>query len=124
MKTAAALYVVEKRPHWFSSRFQIALCVIAGGLAFAAIENLMYLRVYIPEPSAGLIEWRWTICMALHTSCSFIVGLGLMRVWLDVWTRRARPRLALGFPYLLTAVIFHGTYNAFAVFLALSSFQF
>lgn len=124
MKMAAALYVVEKRPYWFSSRLQIALCALAGGLAFAAIENVIYLEVYIPNPSAGLVQWRWTICTGLHTACSFIAGMGLMRIWQDAWKRRARPDLTVGYPYLVTAILIHGSYNAFAVYLSLSDYQF
>lgn len=124
MKVAAGLYIVEKRPFFFRSRIQIALCAIAGGFAFACIENVLYLHVYVPIPPPGLVRWRWTICVALHTGCSFIASLGLMRIWEDVWKRRARPRIHLGFPYLVTAVVLHGAYNAFALVLALTRFHF
>jgi RsiW-degrading membrane proteinase PrsW (M82 family) len=124
MKTAAVLYVIEKRPYWYRSPLQIALCALAGGLAFAAIENLMYLHVHIADPSPGLVYWRWTVCTGMHTACSFIAGLGLVRIWRDVWKRRARPNLTLGFPYLAAAILIHGSYNAFAMYLAMSDYQF
>ncbi len=124
MKTAAALYVVEKRPFLFRSPFQIAICVLVGAFVFSATENILYLKVYIPDASSILIRWRWTVCLAMHMGCSLIVGLGIMRIWRDVWQRRARPRLTLGFPYVLTAVILHGAYNAFAVILSLAGLRF
>ena len=111
MKLAAAAYVVEKRPFLFRSRLQILICALASGLAFAAIENLLYLHVYIPNPSPSQVAWRWTICTGLHAGCSLIGGLGLARIWKDVWARRGRARQPLGFPYLVTAIIIHGTYN-------------
>lgn len=115
MKTAAAMYVVEKKPFFFRSSVQILICALAGGLAFATIENLLYLHVYIPNPSQRIIVWRWTICTAMHTTCTFITGIGMVRIWRDTWTRHARPRLTFAFPFLLTAIIIHGGYNAFAV---------
>ena len=115
MKLAAAAYVVEKRPFLFQSRFQILVCALASGLAFATLENLLYLKVYIPAPSPALSAWRWTVCTGLHTGCSLIGGLGLARIWKDLWARRGRARQPLGFPYLVTAVVIHGTYNGLAV---------
>lgn len=120
MKLAAAAYVVEKQPFLFQSRFQILVCALASGLAFAALENLLYLNVYIPDASAAQAAWRWTVCTGLHTGCSFIGGMGLARIWKDVRVRRARARQRLGFPYLLTAVIIHGTYNGLVVVLYVS----
>ena len=115
MKTAAAMYVVERKPFLFRSSGQILLCALAGGLAFATIENLLHLHVYIPNPPQGLVVWRWTICTAMHTACTFITGIGMARIWRDTWTRHARPRLTLAFPFLVAAIIVHGSYNAFAV---------
>ncbi|MCG3178032.1 MAG: hypothetical protein BIFFINMI_00355 [Phycisphaerae bacterium] len=112
MKVAAALYVVERRPWLFRSPLQLALCALAGGLIFAAIENLLYLHVYVPDPSAALVRWRWTVCVALHTTCSFVTGLGLIRIWSDVWRRHDRPRTELMLPMWIAAVALHGLYNA------------
>lgn len=124
MKVAAGMYVVEKRPFFFRSGFQIVICALAGGLVFACIENLVYLNVYIHDPSLTMVRWRWTICVALHMGCSFIAGLGLMRIWRDTWHRTQRPRIHLGFPYLVAAMVLHGAYNAFALVLALADFRF
>ena len=124
MKVGMATYIVEKRPYLFSSARQVLLAAIAGGLAFSIIENIMYLHFYIPDPSPGIVHWRWTVCVVMHTGCSFIAGLGILRVWRDAWKRMARPRLTLAYPYLLTAFIIHGVYNGFAVGLALVNFQF
>jgi len=117
MKTAAAMYVIERRPFLFKSPVQIAVCVVAGALVFATLENLLYLNVYVPQPPVWLVRWRWSVCVALHVGCTLVAGLGLMRIWRDTWERRARPRLVLGFPYLVTAIVIHGTYNALAVVL-------
>ncbi len=115
MKVALPLWIVEKRPFLYRSRRQIAVSVLMSGLAFAAIENVMYLYVYFPEHRATLAPWRWTVCVALHMGCSLVAGLGLMRIWSRSMSRRERPQLAHGAPMLMAAAVIHGGYNAFAV---------
>ncbi len=117
MKVSAALYVVERRPFLFRSSVQIMLTVLAGALVFSSVENLIYLHVYVRHPAVALIAWRWTVCVALHTGCTFIAGLGLVRIWRDAWKRMDRPRLPLASPYLATAIVLHGVYNATALIL-------
>lgn len=117
MKTALAFWVVENRPHWFRSTFQILLTAVGGGLVFSAIENLMYLNIYIENPTAEIILWRWTVCVFLHTGCSFITGLGLARTWKNTWSRLETPRMGIGLPYLTVAVVIHGSYNGLCILL-------
>ena len=124
MKTALALYVVEKKPFLFRSRVQIAACVLGAAFVFAALENLLYLNVYVAKPTPGLIRWRWSVCVAMHMGCTLVAGLGLMRIWKDVWQRLERPRLALGYPYVIAAVVVHGAYNTLALILSAAGFTF
>jgi len=115
-KIALALWVVEKRPYLFSSIPQILLCAAAGGLAFAAIENLVYFNVYVPDHTPAFELWRWTVCVALHVGCSFTAGIGLTRIWVNTMRRLERPKLALGVPWLVAAMIGHGLYNGATLF--------
>lgn len=136
MKVAIALWVIEKRPYLFRMPFQILLCALAGGLAFAFIENLIYLNVYIPgaaETNGGeytqaisspvltdLATWRWTVCTGLHATCSFFAGLGLIRMWSHAITHHTRPKIAHAAPMIVTAMIGHGLYNGMATIAELS----
>jgi hypothetical protein len=124
MKTAAALWVVEKRPFLFTSRLQIMFCVMAAGLCFAVIENLLYLNVYISDPSREIVIWRWTVCVALHVGCTTISGIGLARIWKTTTNDLTPPQLSLGAPFLIAAVIIHSSYNIFAVILQNVLFSF
>jgi hypothetical protein len=124
MKNGLALIVVETRPFLFRSKLQIGICALVAGLAFAAIENLMYLHVYIPNPESGLVLWRWTICVALHTGCALIGALGVMRMWQDVWRDSKRANVNRAFPYLATAAVIHGVYNLLAVLAGMTGFGF
>ncbi|TVS15347.1 MAG: PrsW family intramembrane metalloprotease [Planctomycetaceae bacterium] len=114
-KIMAALVTVEKWPFAFRSAWQIIVCCAMGGAVFAVIENLLYLHVYVREPSAELIYWRWTVCTALHVGCSLIAAWGVVHVWKDVWQHHRPPRVELGYPFWMTAIVIHGVYNAFAL---------
>ena len=123
-KSAAALWVIERRPFLFRSPVQIMLCAVASGLAFAAIENLIYLNVYIVDPSPGIVWWRWTICTALHVTCTTIVGIGLVRLWQRARTHLRLPSLHEALPWLIAGIALHGLYNAGAVVLEVSGYRF
>lgn len=115
LKLAIPLWVIEKRPWLFSQGGQVLVCAFAGGMAFAVIENWVYLNIYIPNPSARLVVWRWTVCVLLHVSCSIIAGLGLIRVRQQMHATRSRPQLFHGASWIVAAIVLHGSYNLAAV---------
>lgn len=119
VKISAPLYLAERRPHLFALRTQILLCAGASGLVFAVIENVLYLNVYIPEPSEDIVLWRWSVCVALHTGCSLLAGVGVARMWKDSWQRHARPRASLAAPFIAAAAVVHGVYNGLATVISL-----
>ncbi len=111
MKAALPLWVVRRRPWWFLSSGQIVLTMLASGAAFAAIENLLYLHVYIPDPEPWLVLWRWTVCVGLHTACTFLSALGLIRLWRGAVERGEIPQVERFLPWLTAAVLLHLAYN-------------
>jgi hypothetical protein len=112
MKVAAGAYLVEARPYLFRRAGQLYLATVGAALVFAAIENALYLSVYIPNPSIELILWRWTACVALHTGCTAVATRGLLRVWQESVSEFRPPRIGSALPSLVTAIILHGAYNA------------
>ena len=114
-KVAMALWVVEKRPFWFKALWQIFVCAACGGLAFAAIENLLYIYVYVPEHTPEFVQFRWTVCVFLHVSCSLVAAVGLARVWDNAIRNLHPPKLALGVPWFTIAMVGHGLYNLVVV---------
>lgn len=123
-KNLIGLYVAEKRPYLFKSSGQILLCSAMGGLVFALIENLLYLHVYIENPSPGLVLWRYTICVALHMICAVIAGLGVRKLWLTAVNEHKRPDVSSATPYFAVAATLHGLYNLMAVTLDFSGVDF
>jgi hypothetical protein len=118
MKTAAVMVVVEKKPYLFRHPVQILLCLAAGALVFACVENVLYLYIRIEDPEPWIRAWRWQVCTLVHLCCTLIAGCGIVRIHRDTWRRMARPRLTLAFPWLSAAIAAHGAYNAFAVAVA------
>ena len=111
VKVSTAWWVVEKRPYLFQTVPQILFCAACGGFAFAGIENLIYLYVYVPEHTLAFLKFRWTVCVGLHVACSLVAGVGLARIWDNAIRNRQRPKLALGIPWLVIAITGHGLYN-------------
>ena len=110
-KVAAALWVIEKRPFYFKSIWQIFVCAGCAGLAFAAIENLIYMYVYVPDHTPEFVQFRWTVCVFLHVSCSLVAAVGLARIWDNAIRNLHPPRLAMGVPWFSIAMGGHGLYN-------------
>ncbi len=115
MKIAVTLYIIEKYAYLFFSRLQIFLCVIASAATFAVIENLMYLHIYIRNPSEAIIYWRWTVCTALHISCSAIAAYGLAKIWHNAYTTQKPTQIATGSMFFIIAVALHAIYNTLAL---------
>ncbi len=115
LKASAALITIEKWPYVFRSPVQIVLCCVAAALGFSVLENVLYLHLYISEPSPVLIAWRWTVCVALHTAGSTIMSLGLIKIWKQTMATGTPPRVGLGTPYFITAATLHGCYNFLAI---------
>ncbi len=114
-KVLFPLMVVERRPYWIRHSWHIPLCALAAGLVFSIIENILYLHVYIPDPTPLIIVWRWTICVILHTGCSLMAGMGVMRIHQETMRTRQPPRLESGAAWIMAAVIVHGVYNFAAI---------
>jgi hypothetical protein len=115
MKAAAILWIVEKRPYLFKTGAQILVCAVASGMMFAAIENVLYLNVYVPNASPALSAWRWSVCVALHVGCTCISAIGLRRVWQKTISQRVKPEMALASTYIMAAVATHALYNTAAI---------
>jgi hypothetical protein len=115
MKISAALWVAEKRPFLFRSPVQIVICGVAAGLVFGVVENLLYLLVYFPNASSTAVAWRWLGCTSVHVVCTLVASVGVVRVWRGVWERRDRARLTAAFPWMVAAMVLHGTYNGLAL---------
>ena len=111
MKTALLLWGVEQKPYLFRSPSQLMLAGAISGLVFAAVENVIYLTVYIEKPDLFIILWRWTVCVGLHTTTTLIATIGLVKIWRRVMRTGQFAKAEIGARYLLIAILVHGVYN-------------
>jgi hypothetical protein len=114
-KIALLLWVVERRPWLLPSAGAVLLTGFLSGAVFGAIENVIYLEVYFPDQAQEIAPWRWFATAPMHAIASTIAAIGVARVWRD----RTPARLALAFPWIVTAMVLHGAFNALAVLLEL-----
>lgn len=115
MKIVSAAFFVEVKPYLIRSPLQLRIVAACSAAGFAIIENLLYLHVYLVSPSPALIMWRWTVCVALHVSCTSVAAGGVIRVWRRTLQEGRRPDMSAAIPSLITAIIIHGCYNAGAL---------
>jgi len=120
LKIALIAIIIERRPYLFRSRAQIMIAAAGCGLTFAAIENILYLFVYIPNPPVWLVYWRWTVCVALHVGCTLVAGYGASLVWRKTLSELRRHPIPIDLRFLILAIAIHGTYNATVTVLELT----
>ena len=116
LKVALLAVLVETRPYLLRSALQIRVVALSSALAFALVENLLYLNVHIDDPSPELVLWRWSACTGLHLFATALAVEGLVGSWRRSMERRPRPTLDGAYGWLGAAIAVHGLYNL-AVFL-------
>ena len=112
VKGAAAIHLVERRPHLVGSGWVLVAIGLVSGLVFAALENVWYLVVLIDDPSREIVRWRWVFVPLVHGTGSVIVGVGAARAWRAAEAGRAWPEFATIRPWIVAATVVHGTANA------------
>jgi hypothetical protein len=118
VKGAAAIHLVERRPHLVASGWVLVAIGLVSGLVFATLENVWYLVVLVDEPSRELVRWRWTFGPLVHGTGSVLVGIGAARAWRAAAPSRAWPQFATIRPWIVAAAVVHGTANAAALVLS------
>ncbi len=120
LKASGALYLAEQRPWLVPAGWVLPLTAVAAGLVFAAIENAVYLNIYIADPTPEIIRWRWIAGPLLHGGASLIAGLGVRKMWTITDRDLTAPRIRHAAPYLIAAVAVHGLYNLTVTLLELT----
>ena len=124
LKVGFVAILVETRPYLLRSAAQIRLAAIAAALAFATVENFLYIFWYLDDPTETIIRWRWSICTALHVIATMIAAEGISRVWSHAHRSLVRPEMGRAFRWLVAAIVVHGSYNAGVFMMERSGFEF
>jgi RsiW-degrading membrane proteinase PrsW (M82 family) len=110
LKPSGLYFMLAKWPRVLRNQFYTAGLAALAGIAFALIENLVYLHIYVKAPSHQLILFRYTACVGIHALCSFIFGLGIYRKLLAS-IRGEINFLSSGKRYFFTAMALHSLFN-------------
>jgi RsiW-degrading membrane proteinase PrsW (M82 family) len=117
VKVAGPLHLAESRPWLVPAAWVLIAVAVVGGLGFAAIENWVYLSIYIDAPTDDIIRWRWIFGPLIHGTASALAGIGVARMWRLTDRSGAPPTPSVAMPWFIAAVAVHGTYNLLAVIL-------
>jgi len=114
LKQSGMIYLLEKKPYRILGAWQFILAGAVGGLVFASIENLIYIHVYVQGSDIDLARFaafRWTVCTALHVTCSILASIGLVRVYSKMKEAKQPAQLSYGTVAFIAAIVLHGAYN-------------
>ena len=114
------VYLLQVRwPHLLLGRLHVALLAGLAGLTFGIIEALVYVNVYVDDPPGWFVTYRFTLPLVLHTTGSFLVGLGIT-ARLMAWAQGDGPLPKSSRNFFLAAVALHAVYNTAAIGLGIA----
>ncbi|NQT74246.1 MAG: PrsW family intramembrane metalloprotease [Chloroflexi bacterium] len=116
VKPCGVYWLLGRRPFALPSQQYTVFLTALAGLTFGIIESLVYVGIYYREYDEldhTFVIWRFTVCLLVHTTCSFIVGWGINEK-LVAWVRGEDPFLQGNRKFFFTAMAIHSCYNIFA----------
>ncbi len=116
VKPCGVYWLYARRPQALSGGMYTACLAGLAGLTFGIVESFVYVGIYYlvyEELDPLFVIWRFTVCLLLHTTCSFIVGWGINEK-LVAWVRGEVPFLQGNRKFFFTAMAIHSAYNIFA----------
>ncbi|HXG35792.1 MAG TPA: PrsW family glutamic-type intramembrane protease [Dehalococcoidia bacterium] len=119
LKPSGTYLMLYRFPRFLLGQLHVALLTGLAGLTFGLLEAVVYVSVYVPQPPAWFVAYRFSLPLAMHAISSFIVGLGLNRGLVD-WAegRGNLPKRTRNL--FLTGVGIHALFNLTAISLALA----
>jgi len=127
LKQSGMIYLLEKKPYRVFAAWQFMFSAVLSALGFAAIENLLYIHVYVDMSKLArpdlFVQYRWAVCTALHVICSTIASLGMIRVWKKQLADGKAADLGVAYRYFAAAIALHGLYNLAAIFVSRHLFE-
>jgi len=124
LKIGLLAILVETRPYLLRGTTQIRLIAYTSALSFATVENLLYIHVYLDDPTPSLILWRWSVCTGLHFIATAIAVEGLVRTWGRSLATGMRPTLDGAYRWLFIAIGVHAAYNLTVMLMEMSGYAF
>jgi len=119
VKPSGVYLLLARWPRLLRGRLHTALLAAVAGLSFGVIEAVVYVTLYVPDPPAWFVTYRFTLPLFLHATASFIVGLGINRGLLD-WARSGSPLPKATRNFYLAGIGLHAVFNTTVTALAVA----
>ena len=119
VKPSGVYLLLARWPRLLRGQLHTALLAAVAGLSFGVIEAVVYVTLYVPDPPAWFVTYRFTVGPVLHATASFIVGLGINRGLLD-WARSGSPLPKATRNFYLAGIGLHAVFNTVATALVLA----
>jgi len=102
----------------------ILYMALGTALVFGATVNAVYLLLFMPDASAIVKAFRWTMGLAFQLACTGLVTRGLWRVHAQSVADGRPPRLSLAYPAYALAVLIHAAYDTIVYLNGFTGFGF
>ena len=119
VKPSGVYLLLARWPRLLRGQLHTALLAAVAGLSFGVIEAVVYVTLYVPDPPAWFVTYRFTVPLFLHATASFIVGLGINRGLLD-WARAGSPLPKATRNFYLAGIGLHAAFNTVTTALSLA----
>ncbi|MGH8631010.1 MAG: PrsW family glutamic-type intramembrane protease [Burkholderiales bacterium] len=119
LKPSGVYIALIRWPQALRSQLFTAVLTALSGLVFGIIESIVYVTVYVDDPSEAFVAYRFSVTLVLHAGASFLVGLGINYRVID-WAQGRAPLAKSSRNYYIAACVLHGAYNTIAFALAIA----
>ncbi len=109
-KNAIALWVVERRPYFFTGWFQIFACSMASATIFVAIMKMISGYLFPPENMTWFLVMT-SLFLFMHLVSSTLAATGLELIWRRAVFLRQPPRLEFGYRWFMGAFLVNLVYS-------------
>jgi len=117
LKPAGIYVLLIWWPHVLRNQLHIAILAALSGLLFGLVESLVYVKLYFPDHDSALLAYRFTVPLLVHSTTSFIVGLGLNRDLL-LWAQGQARLPTASRHFFVAGITLHALFNLVATVLS------
>lgn len=105
-KIAVPLWIVEKRPYFFTTWFQFFVFALVTATVFTVVSNFIFWLV-IRDDSMEIFIFQWVGVFGLNLATAAISTYGLETIWRNSINNEKPPKLDDGYRYFATAIGLH-----------------
>ena len=118
LKPVGVYLLAVRWPRLLLGRLHTGILGGLAGLTFGIVESLAYVWG-AGDPSGTFVAYRFTLPLILHSTCSFLVGLGVVHSVVS-WANGENPLPRSSRNLYIAAVAIHATFNTLAIALTIA----